>query len=150
MSGGAHSRTVLQRRSVRQRTDRAAPEAHPVLRQHARPTPCRTRSCEGRQMNTSNKLRGFTISSMVVLLAAAVAGCSDRDPILGLGAGVVAAAVVNDISVLSSNPTAAATLVCPDATIEVTFTVPSGLGMDPLTVNSTTFTIVGPGAVAVV
>ncbi len=96
-------------------------------------------------MNILNTISKNTMWAMVLLLGAALAGCSDRDPILGLGAGVVAAAVVNDVSVLSSNPTAAATLVCPDATIAVTFTVPSGLGMDPLTVNNTTFTVVGPG-----
>lgn len=96
-------------------------------------------------MNSFTKNSRFAMSSMVLLLAAALTGCSDRDPILGIGNGVVTTAVVNDVSVLSSNPTAAATLVCPDATIDVTFTVPSGLGMDPLTVNNTTFTLVGPG-----
>lgn len=92
-------------------------------------------------MNSSKIFSRYAIPSLVLLLSAAVVGCSDRDPILGIGAGVV----TTQVSVLSSNPTAAATLVCPDATIEVTFTVPSGLGMDPLTVNNTTFTVVGPG-----
>jgi len=97
-------------------------------------------------MNSFTKISRFATLSMVALLAAALTGCSDRDPILGIGAGVV----TTQVSVQSSSPVSAATLVCPDATIDVTFTVPSGLGMDPLTVNNTTFTVVGPGAVAVV
>lgn len=52
---------------------------------------------------------------------------------------------VMNVSVFSSTPAAGATLVCPAATIDATFTVPSGLQMDPLTVTSTTFTVVGPG-----
>jgi hypothetical protein len=49
-----------------------------------------------------------------------------------------------NVSVLSTNPLAAAVGVCPSATVNATFTVPSGLRMDPLTVNSATFTVTGP------
>jgi hypothetical protein len=54
-----------------------------------------------------------------------------------------------NVSVGSTNPLAAAAGVCPSATVNATFTVPSGLRMDPLTITSTTFTLTGPGIVAV-
>jgi hypothetical protein len=56
------------------------------------------------------------------------------------GAAVGPAAV----TVLSTAPLAAATGVCPNATVNATFNVASGLRMDPLTVTSTTFTLTGP------
>lgn len=62
-------------------------------------------------------------------------------------AGPVAPAPV---SVLSTNPVSAAAGVCPNATINATFTVPSGLRMDPSTVNATTFIVTGPGVTPVV
>jgi hypothetical protein len=49
------------------------------------------------------------------------------------------------ITVTSENPSVNQTLVCPNATVNATFTVSSGLQMDPTTVNSTTFTVTGPG-----
>lgn len=49
------------------------------------------------------------------------------------------------LSVLSTVPIKAALAVCPNATVNATFGVPSGTRMDPLTVNSTTFTVTGPG-----
>ncbi len=56
-----------------------------------------------------------------------------------------------NVSVLSTNPAAGATAVCPSATVNATFTVPSGLRMAPLSVNSATFTLKGPApAVAAV
>lgn len=92
-------------------------------------------------MNILKTVSNNAMWAMVLLLGAALTGCSDRDPILGIGTGVV----TNQVSVASTSPITAATGVCPNSTIAVTFTVPSGLGMDPLTVNSTTFTVVGPG-----
>jgi hypothetical protein len=50
-----------------------------------------------------------------------------------------------NISVLSTQPIAAAAGVCPGASVNATFTVGSTLRMDPLTVNATTFTVTGPG-----
>lgn len=50
-----------------------------------------------------------------------------------------------NISVLSTNPAAAATGVCPGAAVNATFGVPSGARMDPTTVNAGTFTVKGPG-----
>jgi hypothetical protein len=50
-----------------------------------------------------------------------------------------------NISVLSTQPIAAAASVCPGASVNATFTVGSTLRMDPLTVNATTFTVTGPG-----
>lgn len=56
------------------------------------------------------------------------------------------AAVLNKpVSVLSTNPTDTEIAVCPDATINATFTVPSGLKMDPLSLTTTTFSVTGPG-----
>lgn len=55
-----------------------------------------------------------------------------------------AAVPAASVSVLSTNPAAAAVNVCTDATINATFSVPSGLRMDPLTVNTATFSVTGP------
>jgi len=52
---------------------------------------------------------------------------------------------VANITVTTTKPIAAAAGVCPSATVNATFTVGSGLRMDPLTVNATTFTLTGPG-----
>lgn len=49
------------------------------------------------------------------------------------------------VAVQSTSPTAAASNVCPSATVNATFSVPSGLKMDPATVNTATFTVTGPG-----
>lgn len=49
-----------------------------------------------------------------------------------------------NVSVLSTNPTAASSGVCPSATVNATFNVPSGLRIDPATVSSATFTVTGP------
>jgi hypothetical protein len=52
-----------------------------------------------------------------------------------------------NVSVSSSsvNPAAGAHTVCPSATVSATFIVPSGLRMDPLTVNTgSTFILMGP------
>jgi hypothetical protein len=50
-----------------------------------------------------------------------------------------------NISVLSTNPIAGSTGVCPGAGINATFGVPSGSRLDPTTVTSGTFTVKGPG-----
>ncbi len=50
-----------------------------------------------------------------------------------------------NISVLSTNPLAGAANVCTTATVNATFTVPSGLRMDPSTINSSVFTLNSPG-----
>ncbi|MBC8027225.1 MAG: DUF3494 domain-containing protein, partial [Steroidobacteraceae bacterium] len=55
-----------------------------------------------------------------------------------------AAVAPGAVTVLSTVPLAAATGVCPNATVNATFNVPSGLRMDPLSVTSTTFTLTGP------
>lgn len=52
--------------------------------------------------------------------------------------------VAGNISVTSTDPSAGSITVCPDATINATFNVPSSLRMDPLTVNAATFTVTGP------
>lgn len=49
-----------------------------------------------------------------------------------------------DVSVPSTNPVAGAAGVCPGATINASFTVPSGTRMNPATVSSGTFTVTGP------
>ena len=55
-----------------------------------------------------------------------------------------AAAAAGALTVQSTSPLAAATGVCPNTTVNATFTVPSGQRLNPLTVNATTFTLVGP------
>jgi hypothetical protein len=55
-----------------------------------------------------------------------------------------------NVSVQSTNPANGASNVCLDASVNATFAVPSGLRMDPATINSTTFTVRGPGATTVV
>jgi Ice-binding-like/Bacterial Ig-like domain len=55
-----------------------------------------------------------------------------------------APAASGNVSVLSTNPAANATAVCPASAINATFTVPSGLRMDPSTVTPTTFIVTGP------
>lgn len=56
------------------------------------------------------------------------------------------AAVVppSDVSVLSVTPQQGATDVCPSTTVNATFDVPSGLRMDPDSVNAATFSVTGP------
>ena len=49
-----------------------------------------------------------------------------------------------NISVQPTSPVAGATGVCTDASVNATFTVPSGLRMDPATINSGVFTLAGP------
>jgi hypothetical protein len=60
-----------------------------------------------------------------------------------------AAAPAGPVTVGSTNPLTAAVGVCPSATVNATFAVPSGLRMDPLTITPTTFLLTGPGVVAV-
>ncbi len=48
-----------------------------------------------------------------------------------------------NVSVQSTNPAAGAANVCTTATINATFNVPSGLQMDPSTINSSVFTVTG-------
>jgi hypothetical protein len=55
-----------------------------------------------------------------------------------------APAAAGNVSVLSTNPAANATGVCPASAINATFTVPSGSRMDPTTVTHTTFVVTGP------
>jgi hypothetical protein len=55
-----------------------------------------------------------------------------------------ATAPVGALTVLSTSPLAAATGVCPNATVNATINVPSGLRLNPLTVNASNFTVVGP------
>lgn len=50
----------------------------------------------------------------------------------------------SDISVLSVSPQNGTTGICPDSAVSATFDVPSGLRMDPDTVNAVTFTVTGP------
>src|SRR6202011_398747 len=59
----------------------------------------------------------------------------------------ITAAVVGpaNVSVQSTNPAAGASGVCPNAAINASFRVPSGLPMDPTTVTTATFTVTGPG-----
>ncbi len=55
-----------------------------------------------------------------------------------------------NIAVQSTNPVAGANNVCLDAAVNATFAVPSGLRIDPVTINAANFTLTGPGGVNVV
>jgi len=54
-----------------------------------------------------------------------------------------------NVTLASSNPAAGATNVCLNASINATFAVPSGLRMDPATINASNFIVTGPGSVNV-
>ena len=56
----------------------------------------------------------------------------------------VAASPAANVTVKSTNPTAGKSGVCPNASVNATFTVPAGLRMDPSTISATTFTVTGP------
>lgn len=56
----------------------------------------------------------------------------------------VAAGAPANVSVLSTSPAQGAMAACPSTGVNATFTVPSGLRMDPNTVTSATFTVTGP------
>jgi len=58
-----------------------------------------------------------------------------------------AAAPAGNVSVFSTNPAAGAAAVCTDATVNATFSVPSGLRMNPTTINSSVFTVTGAAPV---
>jgi hypothetical protein len=61
----------------------------------------------------------------------------------------VAAVAPADVSVRSTNPADNASNVCLDASINATFSVPSGLRMDPATIDAARFVVTGPGGVDV-
>jgi hypothetical protein len=50
-----------------------------------------------------------------------------------------------NVSVLSTTPANLSANVCPDATVNATFSVPSGLRMDPTTVTTAAFTLTAAG-----
>ncbi|GAA4014844.1 ice-binding family protein [Actimicrobium antarcticum] len=58
-----------------------------------------------------------------------------------------AAAPAGNPVVSGTSPSANAIGVCPSATISANFTVPSGLEMDPSSIDAATFTVTGPAAV---
>ena len=55
-----------------------------------------------------------------------------------------APSAAGNVSVLSTNPAANATNVCPGAGINASFSVPLGQRVDPTTLTATTFTVTGP------
>jgi hypothetical protein len=56
-----------------------------------------------------------------------------------------AASAAGNLSVKSSNPSAGQLGVCPNASVNATFTLPAGQRMDPRTINAATFRVTGPG-----
>lgn len=54
-----------------------------------------------------------------------------------------------NVTVLSTNPAANSSVVCPTGGISATFGVPSGLRMDPTTLTPTTFIVTGPAPASV-
>jgi hypothetical protein len=59
-----------------------------------------------------------------------------------------AAAPSGNVTVASTSPPANELNVCPNATVTATFAVPSGLRLDPRTVDAATFTVTGPAPAA--
>ena len=57
------------------------------------------------------------------------------------------AAPAGNVSVQSTNPAASASSVCTNATVNATFNAPSGLRMNPATINSSVFTVAGAAPV---
>jgi hypothetical protein len=55
-----------------------------------------------------------------------------------------AAVTSTNVTVQSTNPTANQMGVCPNASVNATFTVAAGLRMDPSTINAANFTVTGP------
>jgi hypothetical protein len=55
-----------------------------------------------------------------------------------------AAVAPTNVTVQSTSPTAAESGVCPNASVNATFSVGPGLRMNPSTINATTFTVTGP------
>jgi hypothetical protein len=55
-----------------------------------------------------------------------------------------------NVSVASTNPAANANNVCPNAAVNATFAVPSGLRMDPASVNAADFALTGPAGTGIV
>ncbi|HSH89813.1 MAG TPA: ice-binding family protein [Ramlibacter sp.] len=56
-------------------------------------------------------------------------------------------APAGNVTVQSTNPSAGASGVCPASTVNATFNVPSGLRMNPNTINSSVFTVTGAAPV---
>ena len=91
-------------------------------------------------MNFIERHRRIPAWLLALALGVLLTACR-QDSILGTG-GV--AALAPTVTVKSTNPSAGKSGVCPGASVNATFTVPSGLRMDPSTVNAATFTVTGP------
>jgi len=59
-------------------------------------------------------------------------------------ATAAAAVPPGNVTVLSTSPAAGSSSVCTNASVNASFAVPSGLRMDPVTINSGVFTVTGP------
>ena len=57
--------------------------------------------------------------------------------------------LAGNVVVATTKPVAAAIGVCPGTAVNATFSLPSGLRLDPVSVNATTFTVTGPGSTPV-
>ncbi len=109
---------------------------------------------EDRQMNTMSGFKGNSSHSrilawaMALMLSALAAGCGGgggQDAILG-GAGVTPAVTTPSATTVTvTAPANNGVGVATNGKISVTF----GQAMDPATINSTTFTLTGPGGTAV-
>ena len=101
---------------------------------------------EREQMKNIDSCSTYLKWFMVVLLSALAVSCGGGGGTQIFGTGGITHAAP---AVTTTRPLAAAAGVCPGAAVNATFTVPSGLRMDPLTVNATTFTLTGPGVTPV-
>jgi hypothetical protein len=101
---------------------------------------------------TANLTVGDTYTVTITTAATDLAGnalAGNQGPLPGASNYVwtftaAAPSAAGNLSVSSTNPAANASSVCPTASINATFTVPSGLRLDPNTLNATTFTVTGP------
>ena len=131
-------------------------------------------------MQNPDRYSRLLASCVALLLAGSIAGCGGgKDPILGTGAALVGAPVAGGpggpvvvppvvplpgvippilvapgqaLSVLSTTPAISAAGICPNASINATFSIPSGQKLDPASVNPLTFRVAtaAPQSLAVV
>ena len=100
----------------------------------------------------ANLTLGDTYTATITTGAADLAGnalAGNQAPLPGASDYVwtftaAAPSPVGNVSVGSNNPTANSTTACSSGGVNATFTVPSGLRMDPTTFTPTTFVVTGP------
>ena len=101
---------------------------------------------------TINLIAGDTYTATIATAVTDVAGnalAGNQGPLPGASSYVwtftaAAPSPVGNVSVASTNPAVNTSTACPSTGVNATFTVPSGLRMDPTTLTPTTFSVTGP------